>query len=491
MDRAPAGVRRAQAGFRRRAQPERHPGVAPRPGGRLVASRRRGGDRGGAQDQCGQVRQEGSAGTIQGPRLAGGFVKHFMPIALLVVSAAPLASQQPSPAHIALARRVLRTTPLVDGHNDLPWRIREDTVARGDVERYDLRKPTPGHTDIARLRRGMVGAQFWSIYIPGEIRDSGFARVQLEQFDIARRVIAKYPDVLQATPTVAAVRRAFAAGKIGSLLGLEGGHAIENSLGALRVYYDLGARYMTLTHNVTLDWADAALDSVRHNGLTTFGDSVVREMNRLGMLVDLSHVSPATMSDALNVTEAPVIFSHSAARALVDVPRNVPDSILRRLPANGGVVMVTFVPAFVSAAVLQHETSARPTIQQLREQYGNDTLAIRSAITAWRAANPPPRATLAQVADHIEHIRRVAGADHVGIGGDFDGISETVEGLEDVASYPALFAELIRRGWSDADLKKLAGENVLRAFARAETVSARLRKERAGATTSAAMSSRQ
>ena len=379
---------------------------------------------------------------------------------------------------LARAKRILRQTPLVDGHNDLPWRIREDSVARGNVAAYDLRRATPGHTDLARLRAGIVGAQFWSVYVPGDYRDSGFARVQLEQIDIARRIIERYPDRFTLALSSADIRRSFRQGKIGSLIGMEGGHAIENSLGALRSYYDLGARYMTLTHNVTLDWADAALDSVRHNGLTPFGDSVVREMNRLGMLVDLSHVSPATMSDALNVTEAPVIFSHSSARALVDVARNVPDSILRRLPANGGVVMVTFVPAFVSGAVLQHEMSVRPTIQQLRQQYGDDSVAIRAAIDAWRVANPPPRATLAQVADHLDHIHRVAGPDHVGIGGDFDGISETVEGLDDVASYPALFAELVRRGWSDADLKKLAGENLLRAFARTEAVSTRLRKER-------------
>jgi membrane dipeptidase len=258
---------------------------------------------------------------------------------------------------------------------------------------------------------------------------------------------------------------------------MEGGHAIENSLGALRAYYDLGARYMTLTHNVTLDWADAAMDSVRHNGLTVFGDSVVREMNRLGMLVDLSHASPATMSDALNVSLAPVIFSHSSARALVDVPRNVPDSILRRLSANGGVVMVTFVPAFVSAEVSRHEMSVRPTIIQLRQQYGDDSVAISRAIAEWRAANPTPRATLAQVADHIDHIRRVAGAAHVGIGGDFDGISETVQGLEDVSTYPALFAELVRRGWSDRDLRRLAGENILRVLSRTEEVAASLRRQ--------------
>ena len=373
----------------------------------------------------------------------------------LSLVAAP-ASAQPADPALALARRVLRTTPLVDGHNDLPWRIREDSTMSRDVEAYDLRRKTPGHTDLARLRKGMVGAQFWSIYIPGEIRDSGYARVQLEQFDIARRVIAKYPEALRWTPTAAAVRAAFAAGRIGSLLGLEGGHAIENSLGALRAYYELGARYMTLTHNVTLDWADAALDSARHGGLTRFGEEVVREMNRLGMLVDLSHVSPGVMSDALNVAEAPVIFSHSAARALVDHRRNVPDSILARLPQNGGVVMVTFVTSFISS----------------RRKAWSDSSA------AWRASHPAPPVTLGEVADHIEHIRKVAGVDHVGIGSDFDGIEETIVGLEDVSSFPALFAELARRGWTETELRKLAGENILRVLARAERVAARLRASR-------------
>jgi len=381
-------------------------------------------------------------------------VTRFVSLLLIVGTAAPLAGQAVDP-NLALAKRVLRTTPLVDGHNDLPWRIREDSIARGDVERYDLRKPTPGHTDIARLRKGMIGAQFWSIYIPGEIKDSGYARVQLEEFDIARRVIAKYPEVLQWTPTVAAVRRAFAAKKIGSLLGLEGGHAIENSLGALRMYYEMGARYMTLTHNVTLDWADAALDSAKHGGLTPFGEEVVREMNRLGMLVDLSHVSPGTMSDALNVTEAPVIFSHSGSRALVDHRRNVPDSILARLPKNGGVVMVPFVTSFVSAALKAWEDSGA---------------ALRKG--------PRPHVTIKDVADHIDHVRQVAGVDHVGIGSDFDGITETVEGLEDVSAFPALFAELARRGWKEAELRKLAGENVLRVLGQAERVAARLQKTR-------------
>jgi len=381
-----------------------------------------------------------------------------------------VAAQTPSAADWAKARRVLSTTPLIDSHNDLPWAIRSYKSAPMDVDAYDLRKTMPGMTDLARLKTGMLGAQFWSVYVPGEIRDSGFARVQLEEIDIAKRFIAKYPDRLELVRSSAGIREAFARHHLASLLGMEGGHAIENSLGALRAYYDLGARYMTLTHNVTLDWADAALDSAKHGGLTKFGEEVVHEMNRLGMLVDLSHVSPGTMSDALNVSEAPVIFSHSAARALNDHPRNVPDSILARLKANGGVVMVTFVPAFVSPDARRWSASF------------DSVGAAKGDTAAWRAAHPEVRATLAQVADHIEHIRDVAGVDHVGIGGDFDGIEHVVLGLEDVSKYPALFAELSRRGWSEAALRKLAGENLLRAFSQAERVSARLRKERPAST---------
>ena len=383
-------------------------------------------------------------------------------------------SPEPSDVYLARAKRVLSQTPLIDGHNDLPWRIREDSIARGNVNAYDLRKRTPGQTDLNRLRAGMVGAQFWSVYTPGEWRDSGYARVQLEQIEIARQVIAKYPDRLALALSAEDIRREFKQGRIASLLGLEGGHAIENSLGALRAYYDLGVRYMTLTHNVTLDWADAALDSAKHNGLTSFGDSVVREMNRLGMLVDLSHVSAATMSDALNATQAPVIFSHSGARALVDVPRNVPDSILTRVKMNGGIVMVPFVTGFVSPEVMRYDESSRPIITDLQAKYGKDTAAITRDIKAWRAAHPEPHATLSQVADQIDYIRKIAGVDHVGIGGDFDGITEVVQGLEDVSKYPALFAELARRGWSDVDLRKLAGENLLRVFAQAEAVAKRL-----------------
>lgn len=387
----------------------------------------------------------------------------LLPLAACATLGSGGAGDGPSPEQIARAEKLLRETPLIDGHNDLPWAIRNFASAPMDVEAYDLRRPTPGHTDLARLRAGHVGGQFWSVYIPGDtsVARQGYAKVQLEQIDIAKRIFAKYPDVFEPVTSAAGFRFAFARGRIGSVMGMEGGHAIENSLGALRAFYDLGARYLTLTHNQHLDWADAASGTPRIGGLSEFGKEVVREMNRLGMLVDLSHVSPGTMSDALDVTEAPVIFSHSNARALADHPRNVPDSILRRLPQNGGVVMVTFVPGFTSQALV--EWNRTPAAQ--------------------RPANArPPRATLAQVADHIAHIREVAGIDHVGIGGDFDGIDDVVDGLEDVASYPRLFAELSRRGWTDEDLRKLAGENVLRAFEAAERVAARLQRERPAST---------
>ena len=384
---------------------------------------------------------------------------------------------QTSSPDLARVRKVLRSVPLIDAHNDLPWRIRAEVTPPRDVAAYDLRQHTSGHTDLARLAAGQVGAQFWSVYVPGEVKDSGYARIQLEQIDIARRIISQYPDRLALALTAADIEREFRQHRIASLIGMEGGHAIENSLGALRVYYGLGARYMTLTHNVTTDWADAALDSARHGGLTPFGREVVREMNRLGMLVDLSHVSPGTMSAALDVTEAPVIFSHSAARALVDHPRNVPDSILRRLPANGGIVMVTFVPAFVSAeaAVVDLRHMAR---EKELKQTVSDRAERRRALEAWDRDNPQPRATLAQVADHIDHIRQVAGTDHVGIGSDFDGIDHVPIGLEDVSHFPDLFAELARRGWSDADLGKLAGRNLLRVLHQAEAVAQRLQRER-------------
>ena len=391
-----------------------------------------------------------------------------------------LAAQAPDPA-LAQARRILERTILVDGHNDLPWEIRTNREHPRDVDAYDLRDSVPGYTDLARLKAGRVGAQFWSIYVPGEDRDSGYARIQLEEFDIARRMIARYPDRLALALTADDIVRARRQGRIASLLGMEGGHAIENSLGALRAYYELGARYLTLTHNVTLDWADAAQDTLKHGGLTAFGREVVREMNRLGMLVDLSHVSPGVMSDALDVTEAPVIFSHSSARALTDHLRNVPDSILARLPQNGGVVMVTFVQSFVSEARRLAEVADDSAQAAIRRESA-DTIEARRRWRAWREGHPLPQATLAQVADHIEHVRAVAGVDHVGIGSDFDGMGPGPLGLEDVSTFPALFAELIRRGWSEADLRKLAGENVIRALRQAERVAARVRLERPAST---------
>ena len=417
--------------------------------------------------------------------------KSISAAALLAVSGVPAFAQAPksSDPYMARAIRVLTAQPIVDGHNDLPWRIREDKGHPMDVEWYDLRGHTAGMTDLARLKAGHVGGQFWSIYIPGERGDAtykprgvvssqpGYARAQLEQIDIARRVIAKYPELQWAT-TADSVRAAMKRGRLGSMLGLEGGHAIENSLNLLRAYYAMGARYMTLTHNVTLDWADAALDSAKHGGLTPFGREVVREMNRLGMLVDLSHVSPGTMSAALDVTEAPVIFSHSAARALVDHPRNVPDSILARVPKNGGVVMVPFVTSFVSKAVYADDNQLAAITADASRRHPGDAAAVRAEVATWRAAHPRPTASIADVADAIEYVRKIVGPDHVGIGSDFDGIEETVVGLEDVSKYPAIIAELARRGWSDADLAKLAGGNVLRVLAQAEQVAKRLQRER-------------
>ena len=395
-------------------------------------------------------------------------------LVILLGSALPAAAED---AALRRARAVLARVPLIDGHNDLPWAIREYAKAPGDLAAYDLRQRTPGHTDLARLREGGVGGQFWSVYVRGEAGASGFARVQLEQIDIARRVIARYPDQLELALTAEQVERAFRRKRIASLLGIEGGHVIENSLGALRAFYDLGARYMTLTHNLTLDWADSAAMPARHGGLTRFGEEVVREMNRLGMLVDLSHASTDTMDDALRVSAAPVIFSHSSARALTDVPRNVPDAVLKATAANGGLVMVTFVPPFVSQEV-HLANQAREALIKEKTAGITDAAEKKRVTEEVRRANPLPKSTLAQVADHIEHVRKVAGADHVGLGGDFDGIEEAPVGLEDVSRYPHLFAELVRRGWSDADLEKLAGRNLLRVLRGAEATAARLQRER-------------
>lgn len=394
--------------------------------------------------------------------------------ALTLVPAA-LNAQDP---HVERIRRILSEVPLVDGHNDLPGAIRDAAAGGlGDVAAYDLRSTTPGDTDLERLRRGMVGAQFWSVHV--NVSSTNPARQQLEQIDIALRTIQRYPDHLELATTASEIAQAFGRGKIASLLGIEGGHVIENSLGALRAFYHLGARYMTLAHFANTDWADSATDEPVSDGLSSFGEEVVREMNRLGMLVDISHVSPATMSDALNVTEAPVIFSHSGARALTDHVRNVPDSILARLPENGGLVMQVFYPPYVSEAYrLYDERSLQVAQVNIRQRYGDDQERIDQELERWRADNPGPRVTIGDVADHIEHIRDVAGIDHVGIGSDFDGIPTYVEGLEDVSKFPDLLVELANRGWSDEDLRKVAGENLLRVMQEAEAAAARLQRQR-------------
>lgn len=399
-------------------------------------------------------------------------------VAVTTFSLPGLAADAPAadPA-LERAKRVLRSGILIDGHNDLPYAIREWRDAPRDVEAYDLRKPTQGDTDIARLRAGGLSAQFWSVYIPGE--GSGpYARQQLEQIDIARRIIALYPDTFTLALSVADVRKAKRNGKIASMLGMEGGYGLENSIGALRAYHDLGVRYMALTHNTHTDWADAAAPlQPRNNGLTPFGEEVVREMNRLGMLIDLSHAAPSTMARTLRISEAPVIFSHSSAKGLCNVPRNVPDDILRELPRNGGVVMVTFVSSFINCEVgkVLQPAMAEIGLRARAAATPEDAAKIRAE---GYAAIKLPTTTIAMVADHIEYIRNVAGVDHVGIGGDFDGNDWWPEGLDDVSTYPQLFAELIRRGWSDQDLKKLAGENVLRAWAKTEAVAAKLQRER-------------
>jgi len=395
-----------------------------------------------------------------------------------------IASAQGRPAKdpaLERANRLLRSTILVDGHNDLPMTIREFKDAPRDVIAYDLRQPTKGDTDIARLRAGGLGAQFWSVYIPGE--GSGpYARQQLEQIDIARRAIARYPDVFMFARSVADVRAAKRAGKIASMLGMEGGYGLENSIGALRTYYDLGVRYMALTHNTHTDWADAAAPlQPRSNGLTPFGEEIVREMNRLGLLIDLSHAAPSTMAHTLRISESPVIFSHSSAKAVCNVPRNVPDDILRELPKNGGVVMVTFVSSFINCEVGKVLQPAMAEIGLRARAAATPEEAAKIRAEGYAAIKLPPT-SIAMVADHIEHIRNIAGVDHVGIGGDFDGNDWWPEGLDDVSTYPKLFAELIRRGWSDEDLKKLAGENLLRAWARTEEVGVRLRRERPAST---------
>ena len=365
--------------------------------------------------------------------------------------------------------------PLIDGHNDLPWALRGRTEEEGgDLSQvvFDLESPATGlHTDLPRLAAGGVGAQFWSVYVPASLSGDAAVTAVLEQIDLARRMIARYPESFGLALTADDVERVFVSGRVASLLGAEGGHAIAGSLGVLRMLYALGVRYMTLTHNANVGWADSATDEPQAGGLTGFGRDVVREMQRTGMLVDLSHVAVSTMHHALDVAAAPVIFSHSSARALCDSPRNVPDDVLARLAGNGGVCMVTFVPGFVSqecaswTAGLKTEAARRGLDPRNLDQ-------LFSIKAEWEQSHPRPGSTLAQVADHIEHVRDVAGVEHVGLGGDFDGTDEVTAGLEDVSTYPALFVELLRRGWTEPDCAALAGGNLLRAMRSAEAFAA-------------------
>lgn len=367
----------------------------------------------------------------------------------------------------ARARDILRNAPLIDGHNDLAYALREKVGLR--ISEVDLRESQPSfNTDIPRLRLGAVGGQFWSVWVPAALSEPDAVRQSLEQMDVVHVFIQRYSDTFALATTADQVEAAFGDGRIASLLGLEGGSMIGSSLAALRNAYARGVRYMTLTHWLSTRWADAATDAPRHGGLSAFGREVVREMNRLGMLVDLSHVSPDTMAAALDVTEAPVIFSHSGALAVCDHPRNVPDEILQRVRDNRGVVMAVFLSGFVSQALRDH-------LRDVPTADADEPLAR----ARWLAEHPGPTATLAQVADHIDHLRDVAGIDHVGIGSDFDGGDPLPDGLGDVSRFPALLVELLRRGYSDDDVRKVAGGNVLRALRGAETTAARLEAERA------------
>ena len=378
---------------------------------------------------------------------------------------------------LARARALHDKVPLIDGHNDLPWQYRE-RVGRA-ISQIDIGRPQPDlHTDLARLKEGGLGGQFWSVYVSTSSPPEEYVRATMEQIDVVHNLVKRYPDAFQLALNADDVENAFQGGKIASLIGMEGGHSIDNSLATLRMFFDLGARYMTLTHNKNIDWADSCTDDPRANGLTDFGREVVREMNRLGMMVDLSHVSPDVMRDALDASEAPILFSHSSARALCDHPRNVPDDVLRRVASNGGVVMVSFVPGFTSQEVADNVSRRENEQERLKAEPHSSDETIEAGLKSWDADNPAPRATLSQVADHIDHMRELAGIDHIGIGSDFDGIKSVPIGLEDVSTYPALTAELLRREYGEEDILNILGRNVLRVMRDVEGVAGRLQEER-------------
>jgi len=400
-------------------------------------------------------------------------------LAAAMVIATPVSAQPIDRKVQARIDRILKAVPLIDGHNDIAEQLRENygMKVEGLASGTDRWKPHPLMTDMARLHQGRVGAQFWSVYIPSEVTGDTAIRDTIEQIDIVKRMIKAYPNDLALAGSADDVVRIHKTGRIASLIGIEGGHQIGGSLAALRQFYELGARYMTLTHFKNNEWADSATDDPKYHGITDFGRTVIHEMNRLGMLVDLSHVSDDTMRQALQASKAPVIFSHSSARALTDHNRNVPDDILKLTAANGGVVMVNFYPPYVSEAFRRWNAEEAAEEARLKSLDNGRPGPREADLKAWTAANPPPRVTVAQVADHVDHIAKVAGYDHVGIGGDLEGIESAPEGLGTVSGYPLLFAELIRRGWSDENLAKLAGGNLLRVLRQAEQVAASMKNE--------------
>jgi membrane dipeptidase len=398
-------------------------------------------------------------------------------IAMLIAS--PAAAQSIDPRIQARIDRILKATPLIDGHNDIAEQLRENYGMKVDglASGTDQWKPKPLMTDMERLHRGRVGAQFWSVYIPSEVTGDAAIRETIEQIDVVKRMVKAYPGDLALAGTADDIVRIHKTGRVASLIGIEGGHQIGGNLAALRLFYELGARYMTLTHFKNNEFADSATDDPKYHGINDFGRTVIHEMNRLGMLVDLAHVSDETMRAALQVSKAPVIFSHSSARALDDHPRNVPDDILKLTAANGGVAMINFYSAYVSDNLRRWNAEHAAEDARLKSLFVGQPEKRDAAMKAWEQASPAPLATVAGVADHVEHVAKVAGYDHVGIGGDLDGIDAAPAGLGSVSGYPLLFAELIRRGWSDANLAKLAGGNLLRVMRQAEAVAASMKNE--------------
>jgi membrane dipeptidase len=415
------------------------------------------------------------------------FAPSRLALAAALLLAAPATAQKVSEEQaVATATAALEAAPVFDGHNDAPGQLR--SRQNNQINAFDFADTMDEHdhvggddgamhTDLNRLKQGKVGAQFWSVYVPHNANEAAAVQQTIEQIDVTKRLIAKNPDTMRYALTADEVETAMRDGKIASLLGMEGGYSIGSNLGVLRQFHAMGARYMTLTHNFNIPWADAATDAPKHDGLTDFGKDVVREMNRLGMLVDLSHVSEATMMDALDVASAPVIFSHSGARAVTPHPRNVPDTVLARLPENGGVVMVVALPRFINEKVRQWDARRAGVIAQARVEHLGNPAAAAMAVEAWVAANPEPKARIADVADHIDHIRAVAGVEHIGIGGDYDGMPIGPEGMEDVSGYPALFTELARRGYSQAELEMIASRNALRVMRAAEAYAAQVASE--------------